>query len=69
MGTILERQTEDGAKSFSAVLRKKEGGKVVLSYFRHRFQADLRRMVVIACERPPRGPVPPQTLRTALSRT
>ena len=31
MGTIMERQKKDGAKSFTAVIRKKKGGKVVLT--------------------------------------
>lgn len=31
MGTIMVRQKKDGAKSFTAVIRKKKGGKVVLT--------------------------------------
>lgn len=31
MGTIMERQKKDGATSYTAVIRKKKGGKVVLT--------------------------------------
>ncbi|MCA1287912.1 hypothetical protein [Salipiger bermudensis] len=31
MGTIMARQKKDGAKSFTAVIRKKKGGKIVLT--------------------------------------
>lgn len=31
MGTIMARQTKDGAKSFTAVIRQKKGGKIVLT--------------------------------------
>lgn len=31
MGTIMEREKKDGAKSYTAMIRKKKGGKVILS--------------------------------------
>ncbi|RAK06966.1 hypothetical protein ATI53_11131 [Salipiger aestuarii] len=31
MGTIMKREKKDGAKSYTAIIRKKKGGKVILS--------------------------------------
>ncbi|MBL3608662.1 hypothetical protein [Rhodovulum sulfidophilum] len=31
MGTIMQRRKKDGATSYTAVIRKKKGGKVVLT--------------------------------------